>query len=168
MRRSLLAALPVLALALLLQMAIISRINLLNGCADLILLILAAWSLQERVRGAWVWGAAAGLLVGLVSGLPWYVYLVSYLGVVGLARLLTRRIWQAPLLAMFVVTLTGTILLLMLTFAVRTLFEVRLVFSEAFMQIILPSALLNLMLAIPVHALIRDLANWLYPASVTA
>ena len=166
MRRGILVAIPVLGLAVMLQTSIVGRINLLNGEADLVLLILAAWGLQERVRGAWVWGAAAGLLVGFISGVPWYVYLVSYLAVIGMARILAHRVWQAPLLAMFTVTLIGTLVLLMLSYLERSLFEVSLSFNLAFLQIILPSILLNLLLAIPVHALIRDLASRVYPAEV--
>jgi rod shape-determining protein MreD len=167
MRRSILVAIPVIALAVMLQASIIGRIILLNGAADLVLLILAAWGLEERVRHAWVWGAVAGLLVGSVSGVPWYVYLIGYLFVIGLARFLALRVWQAPLLAMFTVTLIGTLVLLMFTYLERSLFEdLSLAFNLAFIQIILPSSLLNLLLAIPVHALIRDLANRIYPGEV--
>lgn len=166
MRLSILVAIPVLGLAVILQTSIVGRINLLNGAADLVLLIIAAWGLQERVHSAWVWGAAAGFLVGFVSGVPWYIYLAGYLAVIGMARLLAHRVWQAPLLAMFTVTLTGTLVLLMLTYFERSLFEVPLVFNLTFVQIILPSILLNLLLAIPVHALMRDLANRLYPGVV--
>ena len=166
MRRAILVAIPVLGLTLVLQTAIISRMILLSGNADLILLVLAAWALQERARGAWFWGIGASLLAGVVSGVPWYIYLVGYLIVVGMARLLIRRIWQAPLLAMFAVTLIGTLELLLLTFIQRTLFEIPLSLGESFLQIVLPSILLNLLLAIPVHALIRDLANRVYPEKV--
>jgi rod shape-determining protein MreD len=168
MRRGILVGIPVLGLAVMVQTSIIGRINLLNGAADLVLLTLAAWGLQERVRSAWVWGAAAGLLVGFISGVPWYVYLVGYLVVVGMARSLARRVWQAPLLAMFTVTLIGTLVLLMLTYLERSLLEVPLVFNLSFVRIILPSILLNLLLAIPVHALIRGLANLLHPAEVVS
>ena len=166
MRRVILVAIPILGLAVILQTSIVGRINLLNGAPDLVLLILAAWGLQERVRNAWIWGALAGLLVGSVSGVPWYVYLVSYLFVIGMARILAHRVWQAPLLAMFTVTLTGTMVLLMLTYLERSLLEVSLAFDLSFVQIVLPSILLNLLLAIPVHVLIRGLANRLFPAEV--
>ncbi len=166
MRRGILVAIPVLGLAIMLQSSIIGRITLLNGSADLVLLVLAAWGLQERVKSAWICGFAAGLVVGFVSGVPWYIYLVGYLVLVGMARILAHRVWQAPLLAMFTVTLIGTLVLLMLTYFERSLFEVSLVFNLSFVQIILPSILLNMLLAIPVHALIRDLANRLYPAEM--
>jgi cell shape-determining protein MreD len=166
MRRDILVAIPVLGLAIIIQTSIIGRINLLNGQADLLLLILAAWGLQERVRSAWIWGVAAGLLVGFISGVPWYVYLVSYLAIVGMARLLAHRVWQAPLLAMFTVTFAGTLMLLLLTYAERSIVEVPLTFNLAFVQIILPSILLNMLLAIPMQAMIRSLGNRLYPAEV--
>jgi hypothetical protein len=163
MRRAILTAIPVLILAVIIQTSIASRIMLLSGNADLVLLIVAAWGLQERVRGAWIWGVAASLLVGIVSGVPWYIYFIGYLSVVGLARLLVHRIWQAPLLAMFTVTFIGTLELFMLVFFERTIFGVQLVLGEVFYQIVLPTVLLNLLLAIPVHALIHDLADRLYP-----
>lgn len=168
MRRNILVAIPVLGLAVMLQTSVISRINLLDGAADLVLLILAAWGLQERVRGAWIWGMSAGLLVGAISGVSWEVYLTGYLLIIGLARLLAHRVWQAPMLAMFIVTLGGTVILLMLTLFERSILMVSLPIELSFTQIILPSILLNLLLAIPVYSLIRDLANRLHPAEVVA
>jgi hypothetical protein len=161
-----LVSLPVLGLALLLQTTIVSRINLISGSADLILLVLAAWGLQERVRFAWVWAVVGAVLVSTLSGVPWYVYLVSYLAVVGAARLLTRRVWQAPLLAMFSVSLIGTLMVQMGTFIVLTVAQVSLPVGETFAKIVLPSVLLNLLLAIPVHAAVRGLARRLYPSEV--
>ena len=168
MRREILVAIPVLGLAIILQTSIFGRINLLNGRADLVLLILAAWSLQERVRSAWVWGVAAGLLVGVISGLPLYIYPVCYIVLVAMGRLLAHRVWQAPLLAMFTVTFMGTLELLMLTYVERSLFAVSLELNLSFVQIILPSILLNMLLAIPVHALIHGLANSLYPVEANS
>ena len=167
MRRAILAAIPVLIFTVILQTSIASRIMLLSGNADLVLLVVVAWGLQERAQAAWIWGLSASFLVGLVSGVPWYIYLIGYLSAVGLARLLVHRIWQAPLLVMFIVTLIGTLELLMLTFLHQTLFEVPLALNEVLLQIFLPTILLNLLLAIPVHALIRDLANRLYPEKET-
>jgi hypothetical protein len=173
MRRAILTAIPVLGLAVILQTSIASRIMLLSGNVDLVLLIIAGWALQERVRGAWFWALMAGLLMGLISGIPWYIYLAGYLSVLGMARLLVRRIWQAPLLAMFAVTFAGTLELLLLMFIQRmlyeqsTFFEIRLALNNVFAQIVLPTILLNLLLAIPVHGLMRDLAGWLYSEKLT-
>lgn len=163
-----LVAFPVLVLALMLQTAAISRINLLYGSADLVLVILAAWALQERVTTSWQWALVAGALVGFVSGLPWFVPLVGYLLIIGVARLLQRRVWQAPLLAMFTVSFIGTLMMHILSVISLRLSGDPLPLGDSFSLITLPSILLNLLLAIPVYAVIRDLARWLYPAAVEA
>jgi len=159
-------AVPVLGVALMLQMAIASRIPLLSGTVDLLLVILAAWSLQERVKTAWLWAVLGGLMVAVVSGLPWYIPIISYLLVVGAGRLLTRRVWQAPLLAMFIVTFMGSLVLLIISLVVLGIRGDPLPVGESFSLVILPSILLNLIVAIPSYWLMRDLAGRLYPGEV--
>jgi rod shape-determining protein MreD len=160
--RAIVSLVLILLVALLLQTALVSRITLLSGHADLVLVLVVAWALQERVRYAWICGAVAGLVVGAISGAPWFIYLLVYLGVVVMARLLTRRIWQAPLLAMFAVTFSGTIALTLFTFLYRFLFEITQSLDVVFIQIIMPSILLNLLLATAIHPLMRDLAGRIY------
>ena len=59
-------------------------------------------------------------------------------------------------------------IMLILTYLERSLLEIPLPFNLSFVQIILPSILLNLLLAIPIHSMIRDLADRLYPAKVVS
>lgn len=158
-----LVALPVILLTVILQSAVISRVYLLSGIADLPLVMLAAWSLQEEVDSAWHWATATGLLVGFVSGIPLAVPLVAYTAVVLLARVFQRRVWQAPLLAMFSITFLGTIIVSMLSLGVLRFAGVPLPMSDVLGLLTLPSVLLNMLLAIPVYAVMRDLARWVYP-----
>ena len=162
--RNLVAA-PVILLAVIMQSAIVSRIYLLSGIADLPLVMLAAWALQDEVNTAWQWAIATGLLVGFVSGIAWFVPVVSYLIVVVLAQLLQRRVWQAPLLAMFVVTFLGTIVLYLFSFATLRLSGMPLSVSDTLGLLTLPGVLLNLLLAIPAYAVMRDLSRWVHPSS---
>ena len=162
--RNLIAA-PVILLAVMLQSAIVSRVYLLSGIADLPLVMLAAWALQDEVKSAWHWALAAGLLVGFVSGIALLVPVISYLVVVLIAQLLQRRVWQAPLLAMFLVTFLGTIILYLFSFASLRLSGVPLSLSDTLGLLTLPGVLLNLLLAIPAYAVMRDLSRWVYPAA---
>jgi len=157
-------AVPVILLSVILQSAVISRVYLLSGIADLPLVMLAAWALQDGVDSAWHWAIATGLLVGFVSGISWVVPVVSYIAVVVLAYLLQRRVWQAPLLAMFSITFLGTILVGVLSVVVLQFSGVDLPISDVLGLVMLPSVLLNMLLAIPVYAVMRDLARWVYPA----
>lgn len=158
-----LIAIPVLFLVLILQSAVISRVYLLSGVADLPLVILAAWSLQDNVDSSWHWAAALGLLVGFLSAVPWYVPVISYLIVAALAQMLQRRVWQAPLLAMFTVTFLGTVILNVITYIVLTIGGVALPVEDVLGLLLLPGVLLNMLLAIPVYAIMRDLSRWVYP-----
>jgi hypothetical protein len=159
-----LIAIPVLFLAVILQSAVVSRVYLLSGVADLPMVMLAAWALQGNVDSSWHWAAAMGILVGFVSALPWYVPVISYLFVVALAQMLQRRVWQAPLLAMFSVTFLGTVFLNILTYLVVRIGGVEMAFEDVLGLLVLPGVLLNMLLAIPIYAIMRDLSRWVYPA----
>jgi rod shape-determining protein MreD len=159
-----LVAIPTILLAVILQSAMISRIYLLSGIADLPLVILAAWALQEEVESAWHWAVAFGLMVGFVSGIPWYVPVIGYVIVVGLAQILQRRVWQAPLLAMFTITFLGTVIVSLISFAVLRVSGVNMPLEDVLGLVVLPSVLLNMLLAIPVYAVMRDLSHWVYPS----
>ena len=158
-----LVAVPVIILAVMLQSAIVSRVTLLSGIADLPLVMLAAWSLQEEVETSWHWAVATSMLVGFVSGVHWLVPVLSYLLIVAIAQLFQRRVWQAPLLAMFSVTFIGTIGMSLFSLVILRLVGISLPLSDVFGLITLPSILLNMLLAIPAYAVMRDLARWVYP-----
>lgn len=159
-----LLAVPVILLAVILQSAVISRITLLSGFADLSLVMLAAWALQEEVESAWHWAVAMGLLIGFVSGIPWAVPVIGYCVVVALAKVFQRRVWQAPLLAMFSVTFLGTIFVNLLTLVVLRFLGVPLSIGDTLGLLTLPAVLLNMLFAIPAYAIMRDFASWVYPS----
>lgn len=161
-----LLAFPVLAFVLMIQTIIISTLPLLSGYADLMLLVLVAWGLQEKVRTAWIWAVIAGLMVGTVSALPLYVPMVGYLLITAMTRLLTRRVWQSPILAMFIMTFAGSIVYQGIVMAVLLINGTSLPVSDSVNLVILPATLLNLLLALPVYGVVTDLAQGLYPEEV--
>ena len=158
-----LIAFPLLALAIIVQSSVVSQIKLISGYADLLLIILAAWALQDRVESAWHWAVLACIFTGFVSSLPWMVLVLGYFAVAYLAQSLQRRVWQAPLLAMFSVTFAGTILMHLISFIVLRLSGTPFAFGDVVGLITLPSLLLNMLFAIPVYTFMRDLARWVYP-----
>ncbi len=161
-----LLSIPVLAFVIMLQTIIVSTLPLLNGYADLVLLVLIAWSLQTRARSAWIWAILAGLLVGYISALPLLVPVAGYLLVSGMVRLLVRRVWQSPILGMFLITFIGSLATQGLAMAVLSVSGTPLPIADSLNLVILPGTLLNLLLALPVYAIITDLAQWAYPEEV--
>jgi rod shape-determining protein MreD len=160
---SVLLAFPVLFVTLMLQMVVASRLTLLHGSVDLVLLTLVAWALQERVRTAWIWALIAGAVVSFVSALPLYAPLVAYLIATGIARLLQRRVWQTPILALLVAVVLATLFQNVYTLAALQFGERPIPLQDGLSLVALPSLLLNLLLALPVYTVIADLANWFYP-----
>jgi len=156
-------ALPILGLLVVLETSLTSQMKLLYGAVDLVLLAVIAWAVQERVRTAWQWGLFAGLLVSIASALPAVATILGYLLATGAALILRRIFWQRPLLAMVTATFVCSLLLQAVAMVALLLSGSLIPVLESVNLIILPSTLLNLILAIPVYALISDLANWLYP-----
>lgn len=159
-------SIPIMIILVILQTGIINRIPLINGTPDLIMLVLVAWSLQEKVTNAWLWALVGGVLVSLVSATPFFAPLVGYLTVTTLGRLLQRRIWQTPILAMFVLTFVGTFVYQGILFTALVVNGVPIGWREGLNLVTLPSVLLNMALALPVHSIIVDLAHWIYPIQV--
>ncbi len=151
--------------ALMLQTSVFSHLRLLQGTTDLVLLTLLAWVLQPRLPRAWIWPLVAGGLVGWVSALPWPAALLAYLLAGGLALFLRQHLWQTSLgLYLFLVPV-GTTLVLGLTWATLWTQGVTIPWREAFTAVLLPSALLNVLVALPVHSLVAEAAAWALPAA---
>lgn len=159
-------AIPILGLMVILQSAIFSQIHLLYGTLDLVLLALIAWSVQERVTTTWHWSVVAGLLASLATSIPAPAVVLAYITAAGIARLMQRIFWQRPLLAMVTATFLATIATQAISMVTLVIGGAELPLLETFYLITVPSALLNLLLAIPFYALINDLAEWLYPETI--
>jgi rod shape-determining protein MreD len=156
------------AILAILQSTVVSRMPLLNGTADLILVFIVAWSLQDRVESAWQWCLIGGIFASFYSALPFGTYIVAYLIATGIARLLKRRVWKAPFLAMLAATFIGTLVVLLISMLTRVVMGVTLPILEILNVILLPGLLLNLLLAIPVYSIMHDMAGWLYPEELEA
>jgi rod shape-determining protein MreD len=158
-----LIAFPLLGFLVMLQSVVVSRLPLLHGTADIPLLAVIAWALHERVTTAWRWTFIAGLMVSMISALPFSTPFWGFLVVTALARVLRRRVWETPVLSMLLATFVGTLLMHGFSFVALQFQGVDFPWETTLNQITLPSLLLNLLLALPVYALINDLANQIYP-----
>lgn len=156
-------AFPILISLTILQSAVFSRFPLINGTIDLVLLAVIAWALQKPVTTAWQWGIIGGLLIGLVSALPFIASVGLYVSAVGIALLLKQRVWRAPILAMLIATFLATILFQGVTYIILRITGSVIPFQAAVNLVTVPSMVLNLALSFPIYAMFADLAKWLYP-----
>lgn len=154
--------------AMMLQYGVFSRWTILSGSPDLVLLLVIALCLSQKQKGFWILVLIMGGVVGLVSALPFFLPMVVYLAVYLVSLSVQQRVWQTPLLGMFLLTFGSTILTHLLTIAVLFVQRIPFDFTEALVKVVLPAVFLNMFLAIPMHAIVRELSVWLNPQGAQA
>ncbi len=148
----------------LLQLSIFSRIQLINGSVDLILLFLAAWILHERVRNGWLWTILIGVAVSLTSAMPFYVPFFGYLAVAAITTIFKKRVWEMPIITMFVVVFLGSMMQHGMYMAALLVNRTPISILDAMNFVTLPSVLLNLLFSIPMYAIVHAFAERIHPA----
>jgi rod shape-determining protein MreD len=160
---SVILSLPVLGLLTIIQSAVISRLPLNRGTADLVLVVLVAIALQKTVTVSWQWSLVGGLFVDFFSGLPFGIFTISYLIATGLALILRDRIWRFSFLMQLLVVLAGTILSHGITYLSLLFQGASLPFVTTLQAVTMPSIILNFMLSLPIFILTRDVIEQFNP-----
>ncbi len=161
-----LISIPIMGILAILQSSIVSRLPLLHGTADLILLMIVAWALQKRVDTPWQWCIIGGLMFNIVSAVPFGIPLLGYALTTAIALLLRRRVWQVPVLAMILVTFLGTLISQSITLLALRVVGSSISIPQALNLVMLPSLLMNILFAVPAYSLASELADWLYPEEI--
>ncbi len=159
-------AFPILFILIILQTTLVGQMTLLSGCADLILLWLVAWSLQKQVKYVWVWTGIAAVSIAFISAQPWYIPVIGYSAITLFSKYISKRIWQSPLLMMFLATIFGSVLMNGLTNIALIINNISIPLRTGLVQVIIPSTLINLLIALPVYSIVKNTAQWLYPLEV--
>lgn len=161
-----LIGIPLLALLSVLQATVFTQVRILDGAPDLVLLAVVAWAITGHSRQAMSLGFIGGVLLDLLSGLP--------LGVTSLPLILSAylvsfgegRFWEVHFLMPLGAVLAASIVYhgvgLGVLFALGRPPEL----GFALSRVVLPSVVLNLLLALPVAQLTQGLEQRLYPPEV--
>jgi len=158
-----LISIPVVLLLLSFQIGGLSKITILNGFGDILIVWLAAWVILEKNRQGWVWFLVAALFSIFISGMPWYANAMGFTLLFSLGAFVKKRLWQSPLLSFYLVLTIGSLLFYFVSlFSVQTS-NVPLILKESMTSIIMPSLLINLIMSFPVYLIVKDLVYWLHP-----
>lgn len=136
---------------------------LLGGFADLLLVWLTAWVVLTKNKQSWLWFLVAVLITSFVSAIPWYATVGVYLLIYLIGSVVRNRLWQSPLLSFFLVLILGSLVNYAASYVGLRLTGSVIGFLDALQTIILPSLILNLIIALPIYLLARDMTKWLYP-----
>lgn len=157
-----LIAVPILLILLSIQISISSKFLLLDGFADIVLVWLTAWVIQSRVKKSWIWFALATAMTAFISAVPWYAILFGYSAIFLFGFFMKKRLWQSPLLSFFVVLILGSALNYLIHFAVLKVNGMNTSWIDAVQRIIIPSTILNLVIAFPIFLIARDLSSMIF------
>ena len=155
-------AIPILLVVSVLQMVIISQLPLLHGNADLLLLTILSWGLNEKAKNVYIIAIFAGLLVGFISAVPFPLPVLIYIAAAWISRQIHSRIWQSPFLAMLLITFISTIFQHMLTIVVLQVMDIKIPFLMSVKEVTIPSLVINLILALPIYLIISDITRWAF------
>ena len=161
-----LTAVLLLSISMVLQNTIVTRLQMLEGAADLVLLVLLSWVLLSDQKQHWQYGLFAGLLVGVSSAIPWWIPVLTYTIFVVLVTFVQRRIWQVPVWLLLTATFFGTILIYGVELLFRWVTGVPLDLVEVLNIVILPSVVLNMLAALPVYGLVGEVTKRIFPKEV--
>lgn len=154
---------PVMLILSVLQSTAVSRIVLINGSADLVLLAVAAWGVKGKDYNAYIWALIGGLFMALITEMPLFIPIVSYIFVAFLTQFLVGRIWQSPIVMLIIIVITGTLFQHIVSILYLQTTGINAGFMISLQMITLPSLLLNLFLIFPMYVLISDIRHWIKP-----
>jgi len=160
---SVILSIPTLGLIAILQSAVVSRLPLNHGTADLVLVVLVAIALQKNVSTSWQWSIVGGLFMDFLSGLPFGIFTGSYLLATGLALIIRERIWRFSFLMQLLVVFFGTIFSHALSFLVLFLQGSEISLGTVLQVVTLPSVILNFMISLPIFILTQDVLEQINP-----
>ena len=156
-------SIPILGMISILQSAVVSKLPLNRGTADIMLVVLVALALQKEVNETWQWSIIGGMFVDFFSGLPFGVFTISYVASVAVARFLRNRIWRFSFLMQLLVVLMGTLLSHAITIIILFIQGGLLELGTILQVVTLPSIILNFMLSIPVFIIVQDIIQQISP-----
>ncbi len=157
-----LLAIPVMMILIGLQITLSSKFMILNGFADIVLVWLISWVVQVKIKRSWLWFIVGILSVCYISAIPWYAHLIGYLIIFLLGIFVKKRLWQSPLLSFLLTLITGSFFYYFIVFMSLKINGSPVTFGDAFPSIIMPSVILNLILAFPIYLIAKDMISWLY------
>jgi rod shape-determining protein MreD len=148
---------PLLAIAAILQTAILPHMTIWGVFPDLPALIVVSWSLQRGAREGMLWGFVAGVAVDLFSGAPFGAATLGLMVIALLAGLGQATVYRARFVLSMVAMFLATILYDLVFLLVMQISGQTVAWLDSVRRVVLPSAALNAALMPVVYAIMRAL-----------
>jgi len=158
---------PFLALLAIFQATAAPQIRIGGGSVNLLLLCVMSWEQIEASGEGYVWAFIGGLAVDLISGGPFGASVLGLLAATFIANALGGGLFRDRVILPLVTAVAGTFAYNGVYLLVMRLFGIPIDVVTAITQVILPSALLNMLISPIVARLMLALHRRVKPAGVT-
>ena len=156
-------SLPIMLILTVIQTVVVSRIKLVGGTADIILLAIVSWGISKEDRSLFIWAIVGGILISLISAMPALAVISSYLMVASITRIFQRRLWQSPILAVLLSSFIGTIMKFIIDIIALQFMGIELDLPKSIEMTLATNLILNLFILFPIYLIISDLAKMTLP-----
>lgn len=165
--RSLLAGLPILAVAAALQSTVLPAFRVLaGGGLDLVLVLALSWTLAGDWQTGVLWGFVGGLCLDLLSGGPLGASALAGVLMTYLVSLTEGRFWRSHVLLPLAAGALGTAGFHLVTLLILAAAGRPFNWGAALGGMLLPAVLINTLAILPVYQLMRRLHGAVFPALV--
>ena len=156
-------SIPIMLIFSVIQTVAVSRITLMGGSADIILLAIVSWGISEEDSSVFFWALVGGIFISFISAMPTAAVITSYLVIAGISRVFQKVLWQAPILAILLSSFIGTIVKFTIDIIALQLMGIELTLFESIKMALAPNLILNLFILFPVYLIVSDLAKRISP-----
>jgi rod shape-determining protein MreD len=164
---SLYFVIPFMALLAIFQSTAAPQMRIAGGSLNLLLLCVMLWEQIEARGEGYVWAFIGGLFLDLLGSGPFGGSILALLGATFIASLLGGGLFRDRLLLPLITAVAGTFAYNGIYLVILRIFGVPINLVDALVQVVLPSALIN-MLASPIVArLLLALHRRVRPVGVT-
>ena len=156
-------SLPIMLIFSVIQTVAVSRIKLMGGSADIVLLTIVSWGVSEEDNSVFYWALVGGIFISFISAMPTAAVITSYLFIAGITRVFQKVLWQAPILAILLSAFVGTIAKFIIDIIALQFMGIELTLSTSIKMTLAPNLILNLFILFPIFLIISDLARRISP-----
>jgi len=156
-----LVSLPIMLILSVLQTVAVSRVNLMSGSADIILLAIVSWGVTEENRSIFIWALVGGIFISFISAMPVAAVISAYLIVAGITRVINKSLWQSPILVILLSSFIGTVSKFIIDIIALEFMGIKLTLPTSIKVMLVPNLILNLFLLFPIYLIMSDLAKWI-------
>ncbi|MEM4725136.1 MAG: rod shape-determining protein MreD [Candidatus Hadarchaeum sp.] len=158
---------PLFFVCTLLQATVLSRLRVLGGQPDLIVVLVLAWAILDRDREGMIWAFVGGLFIDLLSGAPLGISSLVLVPITYLVGLTETQVYRTNVLLPLFLTLSGGLAYHIVYLALlRLLIGQPVAWSTAIWYVTVPSIIFDMVLIIPFLCVLGRWYDGLHPRRV--